>query len=80
MRIDDTQSGYRLLRLSMIEKLDLVTKNFDLESEILIKAARSGATIVSVPIATIYGEEKSKINPAKDTWRFMRLVLRSLFW
>ena len=80
VRIDDTQSGYRLVRLSMMNKLDLVTRNFDLESEILIKAARLGAVIVSVPIATIYGEEKSKINPAVDTWRFLKLVFRSFLW
>lgn len=80
VRIEDTQSGYRLVRLSMMNKLDLVTRNFDLESEILIKAARLGAIIVSVPIATIYGEEKSKINPVVDTWRFLKLVFRSFLW
>jgi glycosyltransferase involved in cell wall biosynthesis len=80
LRIEDTQSGYRLIRLSMMNKLDLVTRNFDLESEILIKAARLGAIIVSVPIATIYGEEKSKINPVVDTWRFLKLVFRSFLW
>ncbi len=80
VRIADTQSGYRLLRLSMLNKLELVTRNFDLESEILIKAARLGAVIVSVPITTIYGEEKSKINPVVDTWRFLKLVFRSFLW
>lgn len=80
VRIDDTQSGYRLVRLAMMDKLDLVTRNFDLESEILIKAARLGAVITSVPITTIYGEEKSKINPLVDSWRFLKLVIRSFFW
>ena len=80
VRIDDSQSGYRLLRLAMMSKLHLVTRNFDLESEILIKAARLGAVIASVPIATIYGEEKSKINPIVDTWRFLKLVFRSFLW
>jgi glycosyltransferase involved in cell wall biosynthesis len=80
VRIDDSQSGYRLIRLSMLNSLELVTRNFDLESEILIKAARKGAIIVSVPISTIYGEEKSKINPMVDTWRFLKLVIRSFLW
>ena len=80
VRIEDTQSGYRLLRLSMLKKLHMVTRNFDLESEVLIKAARLGALIISVPIATIYGEEKSKINPFVDTWRFLKLVFRSFLW
>ncbi len=80
VRIDDSQSGYRLVRLAMMKKLHLVTRRFDLESEILIKAARLGAVIVSVPITTIYGEEKSKIDPLVDSWRFLKLVFRSLLW
>jgi glycosyltransferase involved in cell wall biosynthesis len=80
VRLEDSQSGYRLLKISLLRKLELVTRNFDLESEILIKAARLGAVIVSVPITTIYGEEKSKINPLVDTWRFLKLVIRSFHW
>jgi glycosyltransferase involved in cell wall biosynthesis len=80
VRLEDSQSGYRLLRISLLRKLELVTRNFDLESEILIKAAKLGAVIVSVPITTIYGEEKSKINPLVDTWRFLKLVSRSFHW
>jgi glycosyltransferase involved in cell wall biosynthesis len=79
-RVEDSQSGYRLLRLDMVCSLDLVTSRFDLESEIIIKAARRGARIVSVPISTVYGHEKSKINPLRDTLRFARLVIRSFFW
>ena len=79
-RVEDSQSGYRLIRLSILEKLHLVTRNFDMESEMIIKAARLGAEIVSVPITTIYGEEESKINPTVDTLRFLRLVFRSFLW
>jgi glycosyltransferase involved in cell wall biosynthesis len=79
-RIDDTQSGYRLIRSSLLRGMTLVTRRFDLESEILIRAARSGAVIASVPIRTIYGDERSKIHPLKDTVRFFRLVIRSYFW
>jgi len=79
-RIDDTQSGYRLIRSSLLQGMTLVTRRFDTESEILIRAARSGAVITSVPIKTIYGDERSKIHPLKDTCRFFRLVLRSYFW
>ncbi len=78
--IEDSQSGYRLIRLSLLSMLDFVTGHFDLESELLIKAALSGAAIDSVPIRTIYMDERSKINPFRDTVRFFMLVMRSLFW
>lgn len=78
--IDDTQSGYRLIRAALLRKLTLVTSRYEIESEILIKACRARAKVVSVPIRTIYGEEKSAINPLRDTLRFLLLVIRSLFW
>ncbi len=78
--VDDTQSGYRLLRAELLRKLALVTSRYEIESEILIKGCRAGAKVVSVPIRTIYGEEKSAIHPVRDTLRFLALVVRSFFW
>jgi len=78
--IEDSQSGYRLIGTSLLRTLDFVTAHFDLESELLIKAGLRGAIIDSVPIRTIYKDERSKIDPLRDTARFFRLVVRSLFW
>jgi sugar/nucleoside kinase (ribokinase family) len=36
--------------------------------------AARGVGIGSVPIRVIYGDEKSKINPIKDTIRFFRML------
>jgi glycosyltransferase involved in cell wall biosynthesis len=79
-RIEDSQSGYRLIGTDVIRAIELVTSRYETESEILIKAARIGAKISSVPIRTIYAGEESKINPFADTVRFFVLVIRSLFW
>jgi glycosyltransferase involved in cell wall biosynthesis len=79
-RIDDSQSGYRLIESGLLREIELETSRFETESEILMKAARRGARISSVPIRTIYADERSKINPVRDTIRFFVLVFRSLFW
>ncbi|MFQ5510324.1 MAG: glycosyltransferase family 2 protein [Candidatus Krumholzibacteriia bacterium] len=79
-RVPDSQNGYRMLRTSLFDRLRLETTRYDTESEILIKAGRAGAKIDSVPVETIYGTEKSGVNPLVDTLRFLRLVLKSLFW
>jgi glycosyltransferase involved in cell wall biosynthesis len=79
-RIEDSQSGYRLIGADVVRSVKLVTSRYETESEILIKAARIGARISSVPIRTIYAGEKSRINPIVDTVRFFALVIRSLFW
>jgi len=49
------------------------------ESEILIKAARLGYRIESVPIKTIYSGQKSQIDPVIDTLRFFRFIALEFF-
>lgn len=75
-KITDSQTGYRLMKREVLEKVDLVTSNYETESEILIKASRKGFKVSEVPIRTIYGGESSNINRLTDTLRFIRLVIR----
>jgi glycosyltransferase involved in cell wall biosynthesis len=81
-QIPDSQSGYRLLTTRVLRDIvgSLVTTKYDTESEVLIRAARRGYEIAAVPIESIYTASVSHINPVVDTIRFVRLVLRSLFW
>lgn len=74
-RIEDSQSGFRYIGSGVLETVELAGSRYDLESEILVKAAREGFVIDSVPIPTVYGAEKSSIKPAKDAMCFLRLVL-----
>ncbi len=76
--IRDSQCGFRLLRTRVLADIDLKTTRYDTESEILLQAARAGHRIVNLPIATIYHAAPSHIRPGRDTWRFIRLVLRAL--
>lgn len=75
-KIEDTQCGFRLIAKSVLENLNLRTNNFEIESEILIRAARNKVKISSVPIKTIYFKGHfSKINPFIDTIRFVWFLL-----
>jgi glycosyltransferase involved in cell wall biosynthesis len=74
--IPDTQCGYRLIRTEAAKNLKLDSSRYDIDSEILIQGARNGFKISSAPVQTIYGEEKSEINPLRDTVRFFKLVIR----
>ena len=79
-RIPDSQNGYRLVRASLLARLDLVTSRYEIDSEIIIKACHAGGRASSIPVSTIYGSEKSAIRPVHDSMRFIALVMRSLFW
>jgi len=73
--IPDTQCGFRLLKKEVLAKLNLSTSKYEIESEVLIKAARLGFKIESIPIQTIYSGQKSQINPFVDTLRFLRFII-----
>ncbi|MDD5568753.1 MAG: hypothetical protein PHY88_06065, partial [Candidatus Omnitrophica bacterium] len=75
--IPDTQCGFRLIKRSVLEKVELKTSKFETETEILIKASRLGFKIDSVPIKTVYRGEKSQINPIVDTFRFIKFIIKA---
>ncbi|MBU1998544.1 MAG: glycosyltransferase family 2 protein [Candidatus Omnitrophica bacterium] len=75
--IADTQCGLRLIKREVLEKISLETKRFEIESELLIKASLAGFKIESLPITSIYYDEKSQINPFTDTLRFIKFILHS---
>jgi len=79
-KLEDSQSGFRLISADVLRTVKLETSGFEMESELLVKASKAGFRIISVPIKTIYGQEISKINPAVDTYKFLRLLFRSFRW
>lgn len=72
----DSQCGFRMLRASLLRGLRLVSNHFEIETEVLLEAARLGARIAQVPVSVVYGEEASKIRALPDAFRFLRLVCR----
>lgn len=77
-RIYDSQSGFRMVKVESMKKLNLKYNRFQIESEMLIKAGRMKMNIGYVDIKTIYGDEKSKINKILDTIRFIKMCLEML--
>ena len=74
--VPDTQCGYRLFRCDVIPFVSAQSERFAAESEILLHVAARGIRIGSVRIATIYADERSKVNPITDTFRFFGMLLR----
>jgi glycosyltransferase involved in cell wall biosynthesis len=79
-KLIDAQSGFRLIPISLLRCVELKSGHYELEMELLIKAARSGFRVHSIPIDTLYTGSPSSIRPLADTIRFLLLLFRSLFW
>ena len=78
--VEDSQCGFRVLKVKALENLKLECNKFDLETEVLLKASRYGFKITSHPIPSIYNKGRSHVNRFVDTCRFLRLMWRSFWW
>lgn len=78
--IGDSQSGFRLIRCDALRDMPLTATGYEVETEMLIRLARRGARMASVPVTLSYGGAKSKLRPVRDTTRtcFLAVYYRFL--
>ncbi|MBQ4821350.1 DUF2062 domain-containing protein [Aquimarina sp. MMG016] len=71
IKLQDTQSGYRLYPIKEINKLKLFTTKFELEIEVIVKLAWRRVEVRNIPIRVLYDEQErvSHFRPFKDFTR-----------
>jgi glycosyltransferase involved in cell wall biosynthesis len=74
--LEDAQSGFRAMRLTVLDKVSPVGDRYEYETELLIGAALAGFRIASVRVPTIYGEGRSHFGGVRDTARIARAIWR----
>lgn len=79
MPVVDSQSGFRLFKAEILKHVELKTRHYEMESELLLKAALQGYRIGFVNISTIYADNSVSYVKAIDVWRFISMYIRS-FW
>jgi len=77
--IADSQCGYRAYATSFLQQLTTVYDRFEMESEVILKAARMGYRIEFVPVRTLYLGGGSHINHLADTLRWLVAVIKLRF-
>lgn len=79
-KIEDSQCGYRKYKLSIFENIELLENGYQFESEVLLKCLNSKSLISNINIETLYPENnKSYMNNSKDTYKFVKLIIRQIF-
>ncbi|MDK2869679.1 MAG: hypothetical protein PWP39_914 [Pyrococcus sp.] len=73
-RIEDSQSGFRAIRREFVP--EITSDRYEVETEVLIKAAKKGARITEVPVSTRYDLETGKFR-LEDIIRFLIALIRS---
>ncbi len=75
----DSQCGYRRYHLEKTLKHHYKEQGFQFETEVLLNLAMAGEKFAPIPITTLYQNESSSINNILDTFKFIRLIIRSCF-
>lgn len=71
IKLQDTQSGFRLYPLNVLKKLNFYTTKFEFEIEVIVKAAWENVVVKNIPIQVLYDESErvSHFRPFKDFTR-----------
>jgi glycosyltransferase involved in cell wall biosynthesis len=81
--IVDTQCGYRLYPISLIQQIDLWTKGYTCETEFLIKAGAYDHKFQSIPVKVIYPDKNgyfSHFRPIRDIYQISMYVTLYIFY
>ena len=86
IKLQDTQSGFRLYPIHHFKNLNFYTNKFEFEIEVIVKAAWNGSEVKNIPILVLYDETErvSHFRPFKDFTRISILntwlVILTLFY
>ena len=82
-RVTDSQCGYRLYGRALLARTPSTPGRYEVETEMIVRAARLGFRIAEVEIPTLYGGEQSQIRTLRDVPRIVgtlgRLTLEGLW-
>jgi glycosyltransferase involved in cell wall biosynthesis len=68
----DTQSGFRLYPLEPLKKMRFITRKYEFEIEVLVRAAWKGVKVIAVPVTVYYAPKEERVShfrPYKDFFR-----------
>ena len=78
--LTDTQSGYRLYPLDKLHKIRFITRRYEFEVEVIVRAAWRGVNVENVPIKVYYAPEEERVSHFRPLQDFTRIsILNTLF-
>lgn len=79
IRLDDTQSGFRLYPVRRMKGMRFATRRYEFEVEVLVRAAWRGIGVRNIPVGVFYPEKSERVShfrPGKD---FTRISILNTF-
>jgi len=77
--ITDTQSGLRAFKRELFKDLTKYNPDFTFLQTVLIEASKEGKRIAEIPTCYLPRKGDSKLNPLKDGYKILSVIIRSKF-
>jgi glycosyltransferase involved in cell wall biosynthesis len=79
VKLSDTQSGYRLYPIRALEKFRFITRKYEFEIEVLVRAAWSGIEVLNIPVRVFYPEKEKRVSHFRPFKDFTRISILNTF-
>ena len=78
VKISDSQSGFRAIRSSVIKKMRLNSRGYEVESEMLVKALKMGVIVPEIPVSFEQRTVgRSRLDPLRDGTKILYSIIIS---
>ncbi len=71
----DTQSGFRLYPLDKLRNIHFITRRYEFEVEIIVRAAWRGVNVENVPIKVYYAPNEQRVSHFRPLQDFTRISI-----
>lgn len=78
LRLEDTQSGYRLYPIARMNARWIITSRYESELEFLVYSAWKGIEVRNIPIRVYYPPKAERVSHFRPFWDFMRITLLNI--
>lgn len=74
-KLSDTQSGYRLYPLEKLHGIRYITRGYEFEVEVIVRAAWRGVNVENVPVKVYYAPPEKRVSHFKPLRDFTRISI-----
>jgi glycosyltransferase involved in cell wall biosynthesis len=75
----DTQSGFRLYPLQLLKNFRFITRKYEFEVEVIVRAAWKGIGMDSVPVTVYYAPKETRVSHFRPFQDFSRVSVLNTF-
>jgi glycosyltransferase involved in cell wall biosynthesis len=79
IELPDTQSGFRLYPVARLQSMTFITRRFEFEIEVIVRAAWKEIPVISIPVSVYYAPPEERISHFRPFIDFTRISILNTF-